>query len=872
MIGKSILHYIILEKLGEGGMGVVYKAEDLKLKREVAIKFLPRYISSSDEERQRFEIEAQAAASLNHPNITTIHSIEEVNDDIFIVMEYIDGFELKEKIKSGTIKTEEVINIATQIAEGLEAAHKKGIVHRDIKSQNIMISNDSKVRIMDFGLAKIGKGLQLTKIGSTVGTIAYMSPEQTRGDELDYRTDIWSFGIVLYEMLTGKMPFKGDYDQAVIYSILNEEPELAGLPSGLNSIIGKALSKEKENRYQDISKMLGDLIEFKNGSTSGKYNQSLKNIIRTKKENKKWFVPIVVLIIIIFIAALYIYYTGESKEAEASLARKMIVVLPFENLGSSEDEYFADGITEEITSRLSSLSGLGVIARTSAMQYKRKDKSLDEVSKELGVSYVLAGTVRWERTREGKSVKVNPELIRTSDGVQIWSEPFEAPYSSSFKLQSQIAYQVANAMDINLLQPEKKSLSTNLTENQEAYTFYLKGIDFLENRSQGYEKSKSAENLFKQALKLDPNFAAAYGGLSRVYSDMYWFYYDHTEERVKQSKDAADKAFLLNPEPYYVYTALAYYYYHCELNYVKALENFHHSLKLQPNDADAMLGVAAVLRRQGKIEESISFFQKAGNINPLSAQNIFEIGITYFWLKRYDKAELFLQKAKNLDPGSGETYYYLSACYILSKGDLNKARKILDEVKNWAADNTDNFFKGQVEIDIYERKYSNALNRLKKIELTAINDQHYFIPKDFFAGIINLYDGKTAEAKKLFNSTAILLNKKIKESPNDSRFYSALGLVYAGLDKKDEAIREGKLGVELLPMNKEALGGFYREFDMVKIYIMVGEFELAIDKLDYLLSAPGELSISSVKLDPMFDPIRKLPEYKTLIKKYSFNE
>ncbi|MGB5848125.1 MAG: serine/threonine-protein kinase, partial [Ignavibacteriaceae bacterium] len=264
MIGKTLLHYKIIEKLGEGGMGVVYLAEDTKLERRVAIKFLPHYISINSEERQRFKIEAKAAASLNHPNISTIHAIEESEDQIFIVMEYIDGFELKDKIKSSSLPVDETIQIATQIAEGLEAAHKNGIVHRDIKASNIMITKDGKVKIMDFGLAKIKDGTELTKIGSTVGTAAYMSPEQTKGEEVDHRTDIWSFGVVLYEMLAGELPFKGDYEQAVIYSILNEDPKSITIlredaPSQLSNIIAKTLKKNPKERYHTIKELIEEL-------------------------------------------------------------------------------------------------------------------------------------------------------------------------------------------------------------------------------------------------------------------------------------------------------------------------------------------------------------------------------------------------------------------------------------------------------------------------------------------------------------------------------------------------------------------------------------------------------------------------------------
>ena len=326
MIGETILHYKILEKLGEGGMGVVYKAEDTKLKREVAIKFLPHHISANEEERERFEIEAQAAASLNHPNITTIHSIDEANGEVFIVMEYIDGIELKDKIKLGRIEFNEVVKIAIQIAEGLEAAHKKGIVHRDIKSQNIMITKDGKVKIMDFGLAKIKGGIQVTKVGSTVGTFAYMSPEQTKGDELDYRSDIWSYGVVLYEMLTGQLPFKGDYEQAVMYSIINEQPQsiqgiVADTPSVVIHILDRTLEKDITLRYQSISEILIELRRLlvsgsRISSLSGSSNQGIKipAAAESKRSNKKvlWFA--VTFVTLAVIAVFFFFNLFSSRE------------------------------------------------------------------------------------------------------------------------------------------------------------------------------------------------------------------------------------------------------------------------------------------------------------------------------------------------------------------------------------------------------------------------------------------------------------------------------------------------------------------------------------------------------------------------------
>lgn len=334
MVGKTISHYNITEKLGEGGMGVVYKAEDSRLKREVAIKFLPHHISASQEERNRFEVEAQAAAALNHPNIATIHAIEEEGEEVFIVMECIDGPELKEEIKNGPLSVEESFRIIEQIASGLHVAHQKGIVHRDIKSGNIMLTKARQVKIMDFGLAKVKWSVLVTRDGATVGTAAYMSPEQSRGDKVDHRTDLWSMGVIFYEMLAGRLPFKGDFEQAIIYSIMNEEVEpitgiRSDLPSGIDDVIRKMLSKEPADRYQDAAEFLSDLQELRD-------------------------------------------HGGIKQDVEEE---KRVAVLPFENISpDNETDYFAEGLAEELIINLSRIKNVSVVARTTLCSTRRQKR------------------------------------------------------------------------------------------------------------------------------------------------------------------------------------------------------------------------------------------------------------------------------------------------------------------------------------------------------------------------------------------------------------------------------------------------------------------------------------------------------------------
>ncbi|MFB3041668.1 MAG: protein kinase, partial [Candidatus Poribacteria bacterium] len=393
MVGKTISHYKILDKLGEGGMGVVYKAEDTKLERTVAIKFLPKHVSAHDEERKRFEIEAKAAAALNHPNIATIHNIEEVDDEMFIVMEYIKGRELRDivgALRDVPMPIEDVLNNATQIAEGLQAAHKKGITHRDIKSANIMITEDGQVKIMDFGLAKIAGWAQLTKDHSILGTAAYMSPEQARGESVDHRADIWSFGAVLYELLTGQLPFKGDYEQAVIYSILNEDPnsivELReDTPSQLTSIVEKTLQKNPRDRFQTTKDLIDELKALeKSGSSIHE-----KKVIHT------------------------------------------VAVLPFTNMSNDkEQEYFCDGIAEDILNDLTHLEGLQVVARSSSFALKDKNLDIREIGMKLGAHSIVEGSVR----KAGNRLRITAQLINVADGYHLWAERYDRELEDVFAI------------------------------------------------------------------------------------------------------------------------------------------------------------------------------------------------------------------------------------------------------------------------------------------------------------------------------------------------------------------------------------------------------------------------------------------------------
>ncbi len=564
MIGKVLSHYKIIEKLGEGGNGVVYKAEDTNLKRTVALKFLSQFFSSDEESKRRFIYEAQKASALDHPNIYTIHEIGQTDEEkLFISMTYYDGENLRERIKSKGVKKEEAAEIAIQICEGLNKAHQNNLVHRDIKPANIFLTKDGIVKILDFGLAKEKGQSHLTKEGTTLGTVAYMSPEQARGEDVDQRTDIWSLGIVMYEMLTGKPPFDADYYQATIYSILNTKPELNKLPKEFTPIIKKALAKPVNERYQNTEELLVDLNLLRSGFPA-------KHYFSTHAFLKSFKVKLAAAAIIIILLAVISFLVIKKPAVEHSTIeeRKIVVVFPFENLGSPDDKYFAEAIAQEITSKLASIQEISVISSKSAKRFFDLKMSTMEISSELGANYILEGTVAWAKTNDKKStVKIIPELTRVSDNTIVWSDSYDKILDDIFSVQDEMARNVSEKINGSLI-PAKNTEAESPTGNMGAYTYYLKGLDY-ENRWYVFKEDfQKRVSLFKKAIELDPKFAGAYAHLSIAESGLFGLYFDRNEKTAAEALEYAEKAYHLNPSLADVHFALAYYYASCGGNFV----------------------------------------------------------------------------------------------------------------------------------------------------------------------------------------------------------------------------------------------------------------------------------------------------------------
>ncbi len=868
MIGKTISHYKILEKLGEGGMGVVYKAEDTKLKRTAALKFLSPQALGTTEEKTRFIHEAQTAASLSHANICTIYEIDEVEGQSFIAMEYIEGQSLKAKIGAGPIELGAAIDVAVQIAGGLREAHGKGVVHRDVKSANIMITPAGQVKIMDFGLAKSPERTQLTKAGSTVGTAAYMSPEQGRGETADHRSDIWSLGVVLYEMVAGTLPFRGDHEQAVMYSILNEDPRpltgvRSGIPIDLEKIVGKCLEKEPSGRYQHLDDLMVDLK--KEASSLKGLSKPVVAVEGTSARMKSvlgraFAVVAIVVVLAIFFVVVYPYLFGPAEEDQEPRLHK-VAVLFFENLGSPEDEYFANGITDAITARLWGIHGLGVISRQSTIQYKGSQKSIHVIGGELGADYILEGTIQRERPGDPTSrVRIIPQLIRVSDDIHLWADTYDEDMSEVFRVQSDIAERVARALDVTLLDAEREALNDIPTENMEAYEYYLRGNEYLSKRY-NLETSLMAVQMFERATELDPEFAIAWARLSQAYIWLFYSQYDSAPGRKTAAKAAVDKANELDPSSPEVQMALGYYYYYGAHDFDRALDFFESARNSLPNSVEVLNAIAFIKRRLGEWDECAALLEKAADLNPRYFVSVLELGITYVTMRQYDKAGRLLDRAIFLDPEGSNGHVFKILLFLLSDGNMERAKEALVEASQVVKPAELGFdMHGAVLSRILSETYAELLNQVPP-EQYGVQDTTLFQ-----IGLAEMYSqlGLVDQARGCWEKVQARLESA--QSPiYQYDIELCLGLAHAGLGRNEEASRLAREAVAKKPLSVDTFLGTFRLEMAALIFVRTGLYKEAIDQLEVLLSVPSQMSRALLRIDPAWDPLRDNARFQQLL-------
>ena len=622
MVGKVISHYRILEQLGGGGMGLVYRAEDSRLKRTVALKFLPTALTRDVEAKERFIHEAQSASALDHPNICTIHELGETEEgQLFIVMACYEGENLQKKLERGPLAKDAAVALAIQIASGLTEAHKRGIIHRDIKPGNIIITADGTARIIDFGLAKLAGQARLTKTGSTLGTVAYMSPEQARGEELDARTDIWSLGVVLYEMLSGRPPFAAEHEQAALYRILNEDPEpLSAFRGDLSpeilQVVERTLEKDPVERYPSALELLQDLRLARSGG-------------------------------------------GTRPEAPKAFAS--VAVLPFEDMSQEHDqEYFCDGVAEELINALAHVSGLRVVARTSSFSFKGQRKDVREIGRKLGVGTLLEGSVR----KADRRLRITVQLTSTRDSSPLWSERYDRNLEDIFAIQDDVCVSVVDRLKVILGHGERTDLVRRRTSDHEAYNLYLKGR-FLLNQRKHESVARSIE-YYSQAVALDPSFALAYAGLAESYEVLGSWRDIPMESAFSEARRASQAALRLDDRLPEAHVVAGYVNLFCDWNWAAAEREFQRALTLNPACAEAHHMRAHYLEMMGKFEMALSEITRAVELDPVTPSVSSCTAQVLYHARRYDEAIRQAYATLEMAPTFYGLYGWIGAAYVKS--------------------------------------------------------------------------------------------------------------------------------------------------------------------------------------------------------------
>ncbi len=854
LVGQRIGPFEVLASLGAGGMGEVYLAEDTRLQRRVALKRIPAHLASDPERVLRFRREALATSALNHPNIVTVYEILAHQGGDLLVTELVDGVSLRELLREGALPLATALGITLQIARGLAAAHAVGIVHRDVKPENVMVRRDGLVKVLDFGIAKSPPRLLAdpemgTSPGELIGTLGYMSPEQARSLAVDARTDVWSLGVLLYELATCESPFPGTTPADRLAAILEREPEppsrrRLGLPAALDRVIARALAKDAAGRHADAAELATDLERLRSKSGAARSRARI---------------AVAVVLTLALAGWLAVESSRRSPDNGADKLPRL-AVLPFEDLGAPDNTYFAAGMTEEIISGLATVHGLKVISRTTVIQYSRAGKQLREIGRDLDVDYVLEGTVRWDRSRPGRNrVRISPQLIRVSDDTQLWGDQYDRNLADVFAVQSDIAWQVVRALGVTLSASERRLVEAPPTRNPEAYQLYLRGLQMLNTRiADSFGNNLLAGiDLMHRAAELDPGFARAHAREASALA--YTYFLGGPAENRERARAALAQAQAAAPDDPRVRLSAGFVYYHSARDYRRALLEFETAGRAMPSNETVPYAIGSVLRRLGHYEEALDRFARASELGTSEGIASWfidkDIAATNWALRRYPEADRIYEQCLRVAPDEWTLWSERTVLRLAWKGDAAAAHAVLvDAPPTLEAE----LVETRVLIELWDRRFAAVVAQPRF-------DSRLHRRLEWYVAYAYLRLGRSQESMDLARRLIAAREEGLAANPNSIFLHEDLALAYALVGARELALMHARKAIALSA--NDALWGPQAVETLALVHTLLGDREQALALLPGLLEKRYSEPLNATRLrhEPWWDSLRGDPRFERLL-------